>query len=1056
MYKLLCSSSVLVSLICLASFAAQPSGGKVKIASAPQGQINVISSSQLQNHVMPSIKNNLFHFIGAVGAKKNKNTGSTLIAQSNSFQQNKLNANLQLPSIDNPAANNIKTMSWNREAGTPRFIEMQPLKLQKNSKGNAASMEHAANIFLAGNKSLLRIEDPQSEFLLKHSLSDNLGMTHLKYSQMYNGIEVWGKEVIVHLDAQSNVVSLNGSYESTPSTITDLNGNFDQTRAIEQATSDLQAKDGIENLSPKFQKLFGYNGPVAKRIIWYDENHVPRLVWNVEVRSGIAKDWIYFIDANNGAVLNRYNTVCFDGAKTATALDLNGVNRTFGTYQIGSTYYMMDASQPMFDAANSTIPDNPHGAVVALDLRSMDITASAQVYYVLSSNNLWSDASSVSAHYNAMITYQYYLSTYNRKSIDDHNMTINSIVHVTENGKSMDNAFWNGSVMCYGDGNVSYKPLAGGLDVAAHEMTHGVTQYSANLEYQNQSGALNESWSDVFGALVDTLNWTMGELIIKDFNSFPTGALRDLKDPHNGGTPGSASWQPAKMSEFQQLSNDQNGDNGGVHINSGIPNHAFYVAASSIGRNKAGQIWYRALTVYLTRTSQFIDARIATEKAATDLYGASSNELQAVKSAWDTVEVFEGGGTTPIPPSQITGDEWILITNKDKNVMYMAKTTITSNADIFTLSNTPVLNRPAVTDASGIVLFVDSDHRLKVLYANPSNPQEQYLDTSAIWRGVTAGPGLNSIALISKYQDTTIYYFDFVNNISKTFKIVSQSFDGQNTKTALYADEMSFDPTGRYLLFDCYNELNKSDGSKLSYWNINLLDVQQNNIQSIFPPQSAGVDVGNPSFSKTSQYLFTFDYLDTQNDLDYVMAADFNTGIVGAVAGPFASNSLTILGYPTYSGDDKTIAYHTTELSNGNTVESIRQIPLKDNMMEPSGASQPYIINATFPCWFVVGVRTTDVQTIPDEIPGAFELSQNYPNPFNPATKIDYLLPQRAYIKIKVFDVLGREVYILANGIYEAGKHEIEFNGTNLPSGVYFYNLTSGSNSVTKKLLLLK
>ena len=1052
MYKVLCSSSVLVSVICFASFAAQPSGGKAKIASAPQGQINVISSSQLQNHVMPSIKNNLFNFIGMVGAKKNKNAGSTLIAQSNGFQQNILNAYLQLPSMDNPAANNIKTISWNKEAGTPRFIEMQPSKLQKNSKVNAASMELAANIFLAGNKPLLRIKDPQNEFLLKYSLTDKLGMTHLKYSQMYNGIEVWGKEVIVHLDAQGNVVSLNGSYESTPSTITDLNGNLDQSRAIEQATSDLQAKDGIENLSPKFQKLFGYNGPVARKIIWYDENHVSHLVWNVEVRSGLAKDWIYFIDASSGAVLNRYNTVCTDGIKTATAPDLNGVNRTFGTYQIGSTYYMMDASRPMFDAVNSTIPDNPLGAVVALDLRSMDITASVQIYYVLSSNNQWSDASSVSAHYNAMITYQYYLSTYNRKSIDDKNMTINSIIHVTENGQPMDNAFWNGNFMCYGDGNVSYKPLAGGLDVGAHEMTHGVTQHSANLEYQNQSGALNESWSDAFGVLVDSLNWTMGELIIKDFNAYPTGALRDLKDPHNGGTQGSPSWQPANMSEYVQSTND----NGGVHTNSGIPNHAFYVTATSIGRHKAGQIWYRALTVYLTRTSQFIDARIATEKAATDLYGASSNELQAVKSAWDNVGVLESGGTAPPPTSQLTGDQWMLMTSADKNTMYMAKTTVTSNADIFTLSNTPVLNRPTVTDASGIILFVDTDHNLKVLYANPSNPQERYLDTSAVWRGVAAGPGLNSIALISKYQDTTIYYIDFTNNISKSFKIVSQAFDGQNTKTALYADEMSFDPSGRFLLFDCYNEVNKSDGSKLSYWNINLLDIQQSNIQSVFPAQSAGINVGNPSYSKTSPYRFTFDYIDTQKDLDYVMAADFNTGNIDTVAGPFASNSLSILGYPTYSGDDKTIAYHTTQLSGSTTVEAIQQVPLKDDMMEPNGPSQPYIINVTFPCWFVIGTRTTDVQTKSGEIPAAFELAQNYPNPFNPATKIDFSLPQRAQINMKVFDVLGREVLILANGIYEAGKHEIEFNGTNLPSGVYFYNLTSGPNSVTKKLLLLK
>jgi Zn-dependent metalloprotease len=1048
--------SIAFVFIVTVSFASQPSGGKNKTASVPQGTPNTAAAGQIQNQSLLNIKNNLFHFVAKMGIQNNKNVAPAIATRSNSVFQNTFNAYLHLPSTSNSDTSTIKNISWNKEAGTPRLIEIQAPKLQKNSTVTAAGKELTAKSFLINNKSLLRITNPQNEFSLRSSLQDNLGMTHLKYMQTYHGMEVWGKEVIVHLDGQGNVVSLNGSYESTPSTIIDGNGNLDQSMAIEDATSDLQAKNEIETLPSKFQNMFGYNGPIAKKIIWYDENHQSHLVWNVEIRSGLAHDWMYFIDASSGAVLNRYNAVCYDGVKTATATDLNGVNRTIGTYQVGSSYYMMDASQPMFDAAGSAIPDNPHGAIAALDLRNSDITANAQIYYVLSSNNQWSDASSVSAHYNAMITYQYYLNTYNRKSIDDKNMTIYSIIHVTENGKPMDNAFWNGNVMCYGDGNVSFKPLAGGLDVAAHEMTHGVTQYSANLEYQNQSGALNESWSDVFGALVDTLNWTMGEFIIKDHNSFPTGALRDLKDPHNGGTPGSASWQPATMSEFQQLSNDQNGDNGGVHVNSGIPNHAFYFAATSIGRPKAGQIWYRALTVYLTRTSQFIDARIATEKAATDLYGASSIELQSVKSAWDNVEVFEGGGTTTPPPTQVIGDSWVLMTSADKSTMYMAKTAVTSNADIYTLSTTPVLNRPAVTDASGIILFVDSNHRLKALYANPSNPQEQYLDTTSIWRGVAAGPGLNSIALISKYQDTSIYYFDFTNNITKSFKIVSQTFDGQNTKTALYADEMSFDPTGRYLLFDCYNEVNKADGSKLSYWNINLLDIQQGNIQSVFPPPSEGIDVGNPSFSKTSPTRFTFDYINTQTDLDYVMAADFNTGNVGTVAGPFSSQALSIVGYPTYSGDDKTIAYHTTQISNGTTVEVIQQVPLKDNMLEANGESQPYIINATFPSWFVIGTRTTDVQTTPNEIPAAFELAQNYPNPFNPATKIDFSLPQRTQINMKVFDVLGREVWILANGIFEAGKHEIEFNGTNLPSGVYFYNLTSGTNSITKKLLLLK
>ena len=1051
MHKMLCALILLFFIFNITINEAQIVGSKPKKSLLKGG-----ATLQIQNKSFLSIPNNFKNFAKKVGFTSGSHKPSSVSASLNFLVQPGFNTILNLPAINSQSGRTIKSVLWNNESRTPRFIEVQSSTLKKNAGVQTITqLESTARDFLYENKTLLKINDPQNEFSLESSSKDALVMTHLKFNQVYNGIVVWAKEVIIHLDAQGDVVSLNGSFEPTPVSVTDLNGRITQSAAINSAVSHLQAKDGIKELSPQLQKLFGYYGPIAKRIIWYDQNNSPHLAWNVEVRSGLTQDWLYFIDANSGAVLNRYNTVCYDGAKSATATDLNGVSRTFGTYQVGSTYYLIDASQPMYDAVNSKMPENPLGAIVTLDLRNKDYTAGSQIYYVLSNNNQWSDATSVSAHFNALETYKYYLNTYNRKSIDDKNMTINSISHVTENGASMENAFWNQTVMCYGDGGTYFKPLAGGLDVAAHEMTHGVTQYTANLVYQNQSGALNESWSDVFGALVDSTNWTIGEQIIKDYASFPSGTLRDMANPHNGSMQGSGSWQPAKMSEYVQKSNDENGDYGGVHLNSGIPNHAFYLVATSIGRHKAGQIWYRALIAYLTRTSQFVDARIATEKAASDLYGASSNELTAVKNAWDGVEVFEGNATPPPPPTQITGDQWVLMTATNKGALYMAKTVITSNSDIYLLSNTSVGNRPAVTDASGIILFVDSNHRLKALNANPQNPNEQYIDTSSVWGSVAAGPGLSSIALTSIYQDTTIYYFDFVNNISKRYKIVSQTFDGQNTKTALYADELSFDPTGRYLLFDTYNEVKKSDGSKLSYWNINLLDIQQNSIQSVFPPQSAGIDVGNPSYSKTSIYRFTFDYLNSNNDNDYVMAADFNTNNVAVVAGPFASNNYTILGYPTYSGDDRTIAYHTTQLSSGNTVEAIQQIPLKDDMIEPNGTSIPYIINATFPCWFVIGTRT-DVPTKQDEIPTAFYLAQNYPNPFNPTTKIRFSVPQRSQIRLKVFDVLGRNVSVLADGVYESGKYEVEFNASSLPSGVYFYNLTNGSNSITKKMLLIK
>lgn len=971
--------------------------------------------------------------------------------QYNFFQANIYNK-LQLPLPDSLNHNSIENIVWNNESGTPRLIEIKVPLIQKGKiVQTVAAQEKLVKNFLSENKSLLRIVDPQNEFSLEHSERDNIGMSHLKFGQRYKGIEIWAREIIVHIDKQGNLLSVNGTYEQTPMMITDTIGKLSKADAILVTLNDLKNRTTADSLSPQLKKLLDYNGPITKKIIWFDKNHQPHLAWNVEVRSGLLEDWLYFIDAQTGSVLNYYNAVCNDGPTIATGNDLNGVNRTFGTYQSGSTFYMLDASQPMFNAAQSTIPNNPIGAIVNLDLKNQDhLNNSSIYYYVISNSNQWNDPTAVSAHFNAITTYKYFKSVFNRNSIDNNGMTIYSVVHVNEKGQLLDNAYWTGKFMLYGDGRTSFKPLAGALDVAAHEMTHGVTQYTANLEPQDQPGALNESMSDVFGVLVDTLNWTLGEQIIKDFNSFPSGALRDMANPHNSGMQGSMSWQPAKMSEFVSQPNTEQGDWGGVHKNSGIPNHAFYLVANNIGRLKAGKIWYRALTLYLTRSSQFIDARIATIKAATDLYGASSFEVANVKSAWDAVEVFDGNAT-PLPPSStLAGTQWILVAAGDSNSIYMAKTTVTSQADIYALSTTPILNRPAVTDVSGMILFVDKQHNLRMLYANPQNPQETILDNRGIWHSVAVGPGLSSIALVSIYHDTTIYYLDLVNNQTRTFKIVTQAYDGTYSKTALYADALSFDPTGRYLLFDTYNEIKNSLGYTISYWNINLMDIQRGYIENVFPPQPQGINVGNPSYSKTSPTRFTFDFNNSQNNQTYVYAADFNTQKVGVVAGP-----LSVLGYPTYSADDKTIAYHTLQTNNSLTQDAVQQMPLKDNMIEGTGYSKAYLLNATFPYWFVIGTRT-DVKTKPEEIPTSFELAQNYPNPFNPTTKIRFSVPQRSQIKLKVFDVLGRNVSVLADGVYESGKYEVEFNASSLPSGVYFYNLTNGSNSITKKMLLIK
>jgi Zn-dependent metalloprotease len=244
--------------------------------------------------------------------------------------------------------------------------------------------------------------------------------------------------------------------------------------------------------------------------------------------------------------------------------------------------------------------------------------------------------------------YDFYNDVLQRDSIDGNGLELVSSVHY---GVDFDNAFWNGGQMVYGDGSGQLFVVGGltkAIDVIGHEMTHGVTQYTAGLEYASQPGALNESVSDVFGSLVkqyslsqsaDEADWLIGEgTLLPALGK----ALRSMKEP---GTAFEGDNQPSQMSEYVDLPNDNdpNNDNGGVHINSGIPNRAFYLAATEIGGNaweKAGRIWYAALTERLQPDSDFEAAGQATVEVAGELFEAGGAEQAAVEKAWQEVGVL--------------------------------------------------------------------------------------------------------------------------------------------------------------------------------------------------------------------------------------------------------------------------------------------------------------------------------------------------------------------------------------------------------------------------------
>jgi Zn-dependent metalloprotease len=240
-------------------------------------------------------------------------------------------------------------------------------------------------------------------------------------------------------------------------------------------------------------------------------------------------------------------------------------------------------------------------------------------------------------------TYKFYKAIFDRNSIDTRGMKLDSSVHY---GEDYNNAFWNGTQMVYGDGDGEiFQRFTKNIDIVGHELTHGVTQYEAALEYEGQAGALNESFSDVFGSLVkqyalkqkaDKADWLIGAGL---FTSKVNGiALRSMKEPgtaYNDPTIGKDP-QPAHMKDYVSTTSD----NGGVHVNSGIPNRAFYLTAIEIGGyawEKAGRIWYITLTERLRERSNFEATANITHKVAGSIYGRNSIEQKAVYNAWKRV-----------------------------------------------------------------------------------------------------------------------------------------------------------------------------------------------------------------------------------------------------------------------------------------------------------------------------------------------------------------------------------------------------------------------------------
>ncbi len=571
------------------------------------------------------------------------------------------------------------------------------------------------------------------------------------------------------------------------------------------------------------------------------------------------------------------------------------------------------------------------------------------------------ETGSIIHSFNATRAYEYFLQTHGLNSINGNGGNIISFINVAEDdGSSMENAFWNGQAVFYGNGGDYFKPLAGALDVTAHELGHGVVSNTANLEYYGQPGAINETYADIFGSMVDRDDWLIGEDITRTTFS-PSGALRNMADPHNMGREGDHYWQPKHVSEMY-LGKE---DNAGVHINNGIGIHAYYLYATAVSKDKAEQVFFHALVHYLTKTSRFIDFRIAVIQSTSDLFGEGSSETTEAAKAFDAVGIYEEEVVQKNQDYEVNpGTEFLLFCNTDPN--YSTTLALYNGSQASSLSETAMKNNPSVTDNGAEAVFVSADSKIRYISLNPIEP-EQIISDQEYWDNVAISKDGNRLAAISTQVDTSIYVYDFTSRKWAKFRLYNPTTSHFNTDAGgvLYADAIEFDITGEYLIYDACNILSSNVTEDIYYWDIGIINVWDKtgrkfgdgSIFKLYGSLPENVSIGNPTFSQNSSAIIAFDYIDGNSGEYAILGTNLNTGETDVIT----ENST--LGLPSFSKNDDRIAYSALTT---NDEEVVAGINLAQNKITGTGNPFAMIMNAKWPVYFASGERDLGLAPVSD------------------------------------------------------------------------------------------
>lgn len=739
---------------------------------------------------------------------------------------------------------------------------------------------------------VMRIRSPREEFVVARSATDALGMVHVQLQQVYAGVPVWGAQVNVHFGPDGMPLEVSGLYTSTPVKMPMPAFEITEDEALRHAESAV----GVS--TPP-----GRSTVQVRRMVYWDRGRAPVLCYRVTLREAVDRHWQVFLDAVDGSVVHRYNAAT-TAAAVGTDEDVLGISREFGVWEEGGAYYCVNASLPMYQESSEP-PDfkKTKGAVFVLDAMNQDLTGTMQVQQVTSTSiDTW-DAAAVSlAHGLATVT-DYYRNTHGRQSLDNKGMNVLGVIHV---GQNMDNAFWASDYQgfFFGDGSgQSFRNLTAALDVIGHEFTHGVVSHTAGLIYENQSGAMNEFYADYLGSMVDREDWLIAEDAVVAAGKI---ALRDMANPAN---PDVLDQLPARMSEYRHMPTTE--DNGGVHVNVGILNRMGYLLTAAgqggIGRQKGETIFYRTLVHYLTQRSQFIDLRRAAVSAATDLYGADSAEVAAVKQAFDEVEILEGDATPP-PTQAPTGegenevvflqavwDDWTW-------QYYYNLVLMEADGTLSTVATDVAETRPAISGDGRWGLYVDAYN--DIWWTDGVSPEQW--TTGGLVRTIALSKNLRTIAYTTSDYSDTLFLIDTESGEVTEIPLLIPAPDGPALRLA-YADVLTFNFRGDYLAFDAVAKVAVQDGGEIPVWGLYVVRVADGSLQQLIP-QAPGQQLGNPMFSHTRDYRLLADQVTVEGDVTHanMVAIDFHEMAQSTLIPDFA-----VLSQASYRGDDEAVVFRS-------------------------------------------------------------------------------------------------------------------------------------------------